>query len=378
MKKIILVSRCSWTLYNFRAGLMRTLVEKGYTLVSAGATGDGFDKKINALGIPFIPLPIKRKSINPLGDIKLIFELFKLYRKERPDIVHHFTIKPVIYGSIAARLAKVPKIVNTITGLGFVFADETNVMLKRIVEILYRISLAFARWNFFLNRDDLKLFFLRRLVDSKTSVLIPGEGVDTNFFSPVDQNRLGPVTFLMISRILKDKGVYEFIEAARIIKKNKKNTVFWMAGERDDRNPNVVPLKDIEKWESEGIVSWLGKVKDVRPIISESDVIVLPSYYREGVPKSLLEGAAMEKPLITTKAVGCCETVEDGVTGLLIPVKDPEALAGAMNTLIEHPEMRIRMGKEGRRKMKREFEEKDVIRKILKVYPNVGVYINQS
>ncbi len=376
-KKIFLVSRCAWTLFNFRAGLMRKLIENGNKVIGGGAAGDGFEPKIEALGVKFNGLPVDKKGINPRADVKLFWTFYRWYREEQPDIVHHFTIKPVIYGSIAARMAKIPKIVNTVTGLGYVFTDEKINWLRHLVVGLYRISLNCADFTFFQNQDDYDFFLSRGLVKKPWTALLPGSGVDCEHFSPL--SRLNPLkesqlTFLMVSRLLKDKGVYDFVEAARLVKKHYPKARFQLLGRRDVRNPNVVPESDLKKWDNQGLISWLGEVSDVRPIMAESDVVILPSY-REGTPRALLEAAAMAKPIITTDAVGCREVVDDGINGLLVPVKDAPGLAGAMERMINNPEMRKRMGKAGRKKVEREFDEKIVIQKILKIYDSVAEFL---
>jgi glycosyltransferase involved in cell wall biosynthesis len=278
---------------------------------------------------------------------------------------------PVIYGSLAARLARVPRVVNTVTGLGFVFMEEGIAWLRRVVEWQYRLALASAHFTFFQNCDDLELFRVRRLITSEKVGLLPGSGVDCRFFSPGVPTELAPaqtLTFLMVSRLLREKGVEEFVEAARRLKRQFPETRFQLLGGRNERNPTVVPQTDLERWQAEGVVSWLGEVPDVRPIVGQADVVVLPSYYREGIPRALLEAAAMGKPLITTDTVGCREVVDDGVTGLLVPVKDAEALARAMMHLLHNPAMRAQMGKAGQTKMEREFDERIVVEKTLQVY----------
>jgi glycosyltransferase involved in cell wall biosynthesis len=369
-RKIFLVSRCSWTLFNFRGGLIRVLQEQGADVGGGGAGGDGFEEKLRSLGIPFFDLPVDKRGINPVADGKLLRALYQWYRKERPDIVHHFTIKPVIYGSIAARFAKVPKIVNTITGLGYVFTEDERKWLRSIVHFLYRFALRGTHFTFFQNREDQHYFLSNNLLDGRNTFVLPGSGVDCERFRPVlrEGNRKGEgTTFLLLSRLLKDKGVYEFVEAARRVRQDYPDSEFLLLGRRDERNPSVVARKDLEKWQSSGIVKWLGEVADVRPTIAEADIVVLPSY-REGLPRSLLEAAAMEKPVITTDAVGCRDAVKHGRTGLMVPVKDPAALAEAMKEMIRNPEMRLFMGKEGRRRVTEKFNESIVLKKILEVY----------
>jgi glycosyltransferase involved in cell wall biosynthesis len=369
-KKILLASRCAWTLYNFRAGLMRTLLQRGYTVASGGAAGDGFESKIEALGVPFEALPVDKQGINPGADLRLLRAFYGWYRKEKPDIVHHFTIKPVIYGSIAARLAGVPRIVNTVTGLGFVFMEENVAWLRRLVEWQYRLALACAHFTFFQNPDDVALFLRRRLVNPQRVGVLPGSGVDCTFFSPASSppcSSASPPSFLMVARLLREKGVYEFVEAARLVKQHFPEACFQLLGRRDERNPTVISQGELEAWEAEGAVTWLGEVPDVRPFVRRADVVVLPSY-REGTPRALLEAAAMGKPLITTDAVGCREVVEDGINGLLVSVQDAKALAQAMMRMIEHPAMRESMGRAGRQKVEREFNERMVLEKMVQVY----------
>ncbi len=376
MPKIILVSRCAWTLYNFRAGLMRELKKRGWTVLGGGAGGDGFEDKVEALGVPFVPLPVDKKGINPIADLKLLWTLYRWYRKERPDIVHHFTIKPVIYGSIAGHLAGVPRIVNMITGLGFVFMGEAKPWLRKLAEWLYRMALKHAHFTFFQNSEDQNLFLERRLLAPEKAGLLPGSGVDLGHFTPgADDRRRNTdksIRFLMVARLLRDKGVYEYVEAARIVKACHAQVQFQILGARDERNPTVVPESELDRWQNEGVIAWLGEVEDVRPFLNEADVVALPSY-REGLPRSLLEAAAMAKPIITTDTVGCRDVVADGVNGLLVPVKDSVALAQAMIRMIENPDMQERMGRAGRVKVEKEFDERLVIEKTLAVYETANL-----
>jgi glycosyltransferase involved in cell wall biosynthesis len=350
---------------------MQTLRQRGYTVMSGGGAGDGFEARIEALGVPFIPLPVDKKGINPGADMRLLSILYRWYRREKPDIVHHFTIKPVIYGSIAARLAGVPQIVNTVTGLGFVFMEENMAWLRRLVEWQYRLALACAHFTFFQNPDDFRLFLTRRLVRPQRAGLLPGSGVDCALFAPraepTHASSVCTPSFLMVARLLREKGVYEFVEAARLVKQHYPEARFQLLGRRDERNPTVVSEAELKEWQAEGVVTWLGEVLDVRPFLAKAHVVVLPSY-REGTPRSLLEGAAMGKPLITTDAVGCREVVQDGVNGLLVPVKDAKALAQAMMRMIAHPAMQECMGRAGRQKVEREFDERMVLEKIVQVY----------
>ncbi len=371
-RKILLVSRCAWTLYNFRAGQIRALLDIGDKVVGGGAGGDGYEEKIRALGIPFHPLPVDRKGTRVLSDLFLIRALWRWYRRERPDIVHHFTIKPVIYGSIAARLAGVPWIVNTITGLGHVFIEERK-GLRTVVEPLYRLALSCAHFNFFQNQDDFNLFQRRKLVRPTQAGLLAGSGVDLDHFSPyhLPENGSGNPfgVFLFMGRLLREKGIYEFVEAARRVKKEFPESRFQLLGGRDERNPTVIPRQDLEAWQVEGVISWLGETDDVRPFLARADVVVLPSY-REGLSRSLLEAAAMEKPLIATDVPGCREVVENGRNGLLVPWKNSQALAEAMLWMIRHRTSWAVMGRASREKVMASFDEKKVLNEIIKCYRN--------
>ena len=370
MKTVILVSRCAWTLYNFRAGLLRTLKNVGYKVIGGGANGDGFDQRINDIGVSFVPLPVDKRGVNLHADLKLFWALYRWYRDERPSVVHHFTIKPVIYGSIAAWLAGVPRICNTITGLGYVFIEQDLVWLRYLVKWQYFIALACAHVTFFQNRDDLAYFLSHRLIPPKKAELLPGSGVDCSFFAPSSKTartRADAVTFLLVARLLREKGVEEFVKAARFVRRKFPHSKFQLLGPRDERNPTVVSEGELDQWQREGVITWLGETADVRPFVDQADVVVLPSY-REGTPRSLLEAAAMAKPIITTQAVGCREVVDDGINGLLVPVKNAQALAEAMIRLIQDPALRERMGKAGRVKVEQQFDEHIVIQKVMEAY----------
>lgn len=371
MPKIVIVSNTAWSLVNFRKGQIETLKRRGYSIIGA-AGKDVHAHRLGDIGAKFVDLPFSVKSINPIADIRLFFSFLSLYRRERPTVVHHFTIKPVIYGSIAARLAGVPRIVNTITGLGFVFSEDAARWLRTIVEWQYRVGLSCAHYTFFQNTDDRQLFIGSGLISPKHAGLVPGSGVDITAFAPPEDGaadeKEDAVSFLMVSRLLRDKGIYEFVAAARKVRERYPNAKFLVAGRRDERFQGAVPLEDIDRWQDEGVVCWLGELKDIRGALVEADVVVLPSYYREGIPRALLEAAAMGKPVITTDNVGCRDVVDDGRSGLLVPVKDADALADAMCRMIEDPSMRQEMGMAGREKVVKEFDEAIVIRRTIDAY----------
>ena len=350
--------------------MMRALKQAQYTVLGAGSGGDGFEPKIAALGVSFKRLPVKKKGFNPLSDLKLLFQLWCWYRNEKPDIVHHFTIKPLVYGSIAARLAGVPKIVNTVTGLGYVFSGNNVTTTRMLVKQMYRAGIRCADFTFFQNSDD-RIYLMGNSSRRSRTDLLAGSGVDCDRFVPdrqLPKDNGSTITFILVARMLKDKGVYEFVNAARAMRQKDVSARFQLLGGRDDSNPNVIPAEDLKNWQQDGILEWLGEVEDVRPYLARADVVVLPSYYREGIPRSLLEAAAMGKPIITTDSIGCRETVDHHRTGLLVPARNVEELVCAMEWMINHPRQRHIMGKAGRRKIEEQFNEKDVINRILVEY----------
>jgi glycosyltransferase involved in cell wall biosynthesis len=321
------------------------------------------------LGIRFIPFPINRRALNPLVDLNLVRRLRTIYRAEHPDFVFHFTIKPVIYGSIAARYAGVSRIYNMIPGLGYVFAGDRVVpqMLRPLVKRMYKIALKDSQVVFFQNKEDREYFESNLLVNKKQSEITLGSGVDLDQFSfaeslPKDCS----CTFLLFSRMLWDKGVGEFADAARVLKKELPEARFQLLGRIDTENPAHVDPGAIEAWVAGGFIEYLGEMAEVRNVIAAADVVVLPSYYREGVPKSLLEALAMGKAIITTDTPGCRETVVDKLNGILIAPRDVGSLTTAMRFMATQPERRVEMGKAGRRIAVDRFDVKRVNATILK------------
>ncbi|MBT9137758.1 MAG: N,N'-diacetylbacillosaminyl-diphospho-undecaprenol alpha-1,3-N-acetylgalactosaminyltransferase [Syntrophomonadaceae bacterium] len=366
-KKILIVSSTTQTLYNFRIGLLRALRDNKFD-VRAIAKREEFDKKLEEEGFKCIFLQyLDRKGVNPIEDIKLMLELRRIYREEKPDLIIHYTIKPNIYGSIVSRFTGTTSFC-MITGLGYAFTKK-GVLLK-VVKLLYKISLGFTKKIFFQNDDDRKLFIEEGIAPSDKSVLLSG-GVDTEYFSPevcrnLNKKNSNNLSFLLIARMLWDKGIGEFVKAAGIVKKRFPDTEFQLLGFIDKGNPSVIPEGKIKDWEREGLIKHLGSTDDVRPFICKSSCVVLPSY-REGIPHSLLEAMAMAKPIITTDSAGCKEVVENGKNGFLVPVKDAEALASAIERFINLSEVRkIKMGEYSREKAIKEFDEKPIIKICLK------------
>lgn len=363
--KILLIANTAWYIANFRSELIRALLAQGYEVVAA-APADEHVRRIEALGCRFVDCPMDNGGTNPARDLRLLLTLRRLFARERPSAFLGYTVKPNVYGGLAARWLGIPAIHN-IAGLGTAFIRET--WLTRLVERLYRKGLGSARKVFFQNGDDLRLFVQRGLVSPEVTGLLPGSGVDTRRFAPdeaIDVPSEGaelvrPFRFLLSARLLWDKGVGEYVEAARCLHAEGHQIECLLLGFMDVANRTAVSRAELNAWEAEGVVRYLGAVDDVRPMIAGADCVVLPSY-REGMPRSLLEAASMAKPIITTDAPGCRDVIDDGVTGLLCRPRDAADLAAKMRKMLHLPKVDLAdMGRKGREKMLREFDEKLVL-----------------
>jgi glycosyltransferase involved in cell wall biosynthesis len=381
--KIFFVANTSFFLHNFLLGTMRRVREEGSEVVAA-APVDGLTPRVEAEGFRVHPLrEMDRKGSNPFQDLRLLRELYGLYRREKPDLVLHFTIKVNVYGSIAAKLAKT-KSVCTVTGLGWLFTEKGVVTAigGMLYKILYRIAFAFTEKVIFQNHDDRDFFLQRKLVSNDKALVTPGVGVDTGYFSPQrdtsEQNKRR-VSFLLIARMLWDKGIGEFVEAARKVKQYYPDAEFCLLGPIDHGNRSAIPRDSIERWEADGLIRYLGATDDVRPFISRSHAVVLPSY-REAIGKTLLEAMSMGKPIIAADSPGCRDTVEEGKNGFLVPVKNSARLADAFMKFIDlSVEEREKMGSYGRDKVVREFDQTivnsvyiDVVKHALAEAPHKG------
>ncbi|MDP6942402.1 MAG: glycosyltransferase family 4 protein [Planctomycetota bacterium] len=361
MPKIAIASNTAWSLVNFRLNLARALQVAGHEVIAIAPPGKE-SKQLESAGIKFIALPMDNKGANPIADLWLFLRLRRVLRKERPAVYLGYTVKPNVYGGMACQQLGIPSIHN-IAGLGTVFIR--NSWLTKLVRGLYRCGLRKAARVFFQNPDDLKLFTQHKTVSLKQAKLLPGSGVDTSWFVP--KKNLGKKSppqfkFLLSARVLWDKGIGEYAQAARCLLGEGRKVECQLLGFLDVQNRSAIPLEVISNWEQEGIIRYLGCADDVRAILAQADCVVLPSYYREGVPRSLLEAASMGKPLITTDAVGCREAVADGATGFICKPKSAVDLADKMRRMMDLPhDTRATMGRRGREKMKAEFEEKIVI-----------------
>jgi len=338
------------SLVNFRSELLHALSKKGHEVIAC-APGDNplVKEKLRSLGITYLPIHMSRTGLNPFKDLICFINLLKVLRDIKPHIVLAYTIKPIIYGSIAAKISGIKNIYSIITGLGYVFMGQNlkRSVFRKIIGMLYSIALKANKVVFFQNPDDLALFRESRIItDSTKTRIINGSGVNLKHFAVIEPLLSSPV-FLLIARILKDKGVLEYVEAAKLLKQRYPNAEFHLLGPFDN-NPSAIKRDTVIEWHKAGIINYLGETDDVRPFISSACVFVLPSY-REGTPRSVLEAMAMGRPIVTTDTPGCRETVCNGVNGYLVDVKDPVSLANAMEKFILDPESIIVMGKNSRK-----------------------------
>lgn len=361
MKKILIVYNTSWYVYNFRRPLIRRLRALGHE-VHVAAPRDAYTGRLEAEeGVLFHELGLEGKGMNPLRDLGTILQLRRLYAELRPLAVLHYTIKPNIYGSIAARLTGTPAI-NNITGLGAAFSGRSPLQL--VARLLYSVAFRGVRRVFFQNPDDRELFLRLGLVGETQCALLPGSGVDTDYFAPRPKPaaEAGRFTFLLVARLLEAKGIGDYAAAAKILRGSHPEARFLLAGDHDPEDPHMVRLGELEEWRSTGLIEWLGKVEDIRPVIARADCVVLPTRYREGVPRSLLEAASMGKPLVASDSVGAREPVEAGVNGYLCKPADPEDLAARMLAVMELEPGRLEaFGAASRRIMRERFEERIVL-----------------
>ena len=326
--------------------------------------------RILAEGFGYHSIPVSRWGTHVLQDANTVWALFRLYQKLKPQIIHHVTIKPVLYGSLAARLAKVPFVVNAVPGLGHVFVAQgiKARILREFVKKAYRLFLRHRRLRvIFQNPDDMRLFVDSGIVASDHAVLIKGAGVDTDDYCSMPLPETTPLV-IMASRLLWNKGVGEFVAAANRLKAHGVVARFALVGEPEAGNPAAVPGEQIEAWVAEGAVEWWGRRTDMPVVFAQSSVVCLPSYYPEGVPKVLIEAASCGRAIVTTDTPGCREIVRNHENGLLVPPKDEQALAAALQCLVENRAMCERMGKKGREIVIGEFSLERVIKDTLQLY----------
>jgi len=366
--KILFFVTEDWYFCSHRLPLAVAAKDAGYDVTVLTRVKDHGSMIANA-GLRLIPTTLSRRGQNPFNEARFIQQLTGIYKNEKPDILHHVAMKPVLYGSIAARLAGCQNVVNAMAGMGFVFTSNTIKArtLRLLVSSAYRMLLNRPNHRLILqNPDDVDLFIDSHLIEPEKIALIRGAGVDTLQFAPVPEIA-GPPTIVLASRLLWDKGVGEFVHAAKILRSEGIDARFVLVGDSDHENPEAISSGQIEEWVASGDIEWWGRRSDMQAVFSQANIICLPSY-REGLPKVLLEAASCGKPIVATDVPGCREIVRHNQNGLLVPSKNPAALADALNTLILNSDLRQQMGGAGRKIVQEEFSQEIVIEKTLELY----------
>ena len=363
--KVVISINTAWNLVNFRGGLIRALIADGHEVI-AFAPKDAFVPRLEAMGCRFIALPMDNGGTRPAHDLLLWLRYLKLFYQVRPDVYLGYTVKPNVYGSLAANFFGIP-VVNNVAGLGAVFIRDS--WLTRLVRMLYKAAFRRSHHVFFQNNEDMALFLDQGLISHGSVSRVPGSGIDLHAFrfEPAPAKEGQSLRFLLVARLLWDKGVAEYVEAARIVRQNYPEVRFQLLGFLDVENPTAVTRENVNGWVTEGVIEYLGVTDDVKPFMVAADCVVLPSY-REGVPRSLLEAAAIGRPIVTTDAVGCRDVVDDGVNGYLCQIKNALDLSEKLFRMIKlSADERSRMGAAGREKMQKEFDEKIVIDRYLSI-----------
>jgi glycosyltransferase involved in cell wall biosynthesis len=360
-KLIAFVSNSAWSVYNFRLDVIRYLMDNGFQVMVL-APDDEYSGYLQESGCRFIPLNFNNKTENPVADLAFYRQLKDLYRRHRPDFIFHYVAKPNIYGSLAAAAIGIPSVA-VITGLGYPFAKRN--WLYQVVKLLYKRALRKTREVWFLNNEDAKIFINEHIVNIEKVKVLPGEGIDTDYFSfpqRIAKKDSEPFTFLMSTRLLKSKGISLYADAARILKKKNYTVRFELIGFFEQHHPDSISQEDLDRWQKEGLIHYGGFAKDVRPFLQRADCFVFPSFYNEGVPRCLMEAASMELPVITSNNRGCKEVVMNNTTGFLCHLHDPFDLADKMERMINLPlEERTRLARNGRALVIKKFNIKHVI-----------------
>jgi glycosyltransferase involved in cell wall biosynthesis len=367
MKKILLISNTDWYLHHFRLPLANTLRDQGFEVVFVSPPGK-YAPMIKSLGFRWVGWRLGRRTLTPWSELSSTIELARILRREHPDLIHNHTIKPVIYGSLATRLAGCDKVVNSITGRGFIFVNQATRtrLLKLLVRIMYRIALNHAGFvTIFENETDREYFNKEKIIKSRNTYLIPGMGVDTDYFKPVPEPE-GITIILYSGRLLWDKGVGTLVDAAHLLHQRTPVRVA-LVGQPDPGNPTSIPESTIRNWVSVGLVEWWGWREDMNIVYQSSHIVTLPSM-GEGIPTSLLEAAACGKPLVASDVPGCRDVVQHNINGILVPAGDPAALAGALYQLVSKPELRGKMGLVGRQFVLQHFTTSIINSQTIAVY----------
>ena len=366
--KLLFVVTEDWYFWSHRLDLARAAAQAGFDVSIATRVTD-HGERIQGEGFRLFPIGLSRRSRNPFVELAAVLELIRLYRRERPAIVHHVAMKPIVYGSLAAWISGVPVVVNAFAGLGYAFTDETrrgsmvHMSLRRALKSLLRLSQSVV---IFQNKDDRDLLFEEGVVEIQHTRIISGSGVDTKTFDVRPSAEECPIVMLA-SRMLWDKGIGEFVEAARRLKQNGVSARYVLVGRCDEHNPAAIEPTQLRRWVEEGVVEWWEHRDEMSSTLASATIVVLPSY-REGLPKVLLEAAACGKPLIATDVPGCRDIVTHGINGLLVPARDPAALADAIDSLLRDSSLRAAMGVAGREVVLRAFSVEKVAGQVVDLY----------
>ena len=378
---IAIVSNSDTNIYRFRAPIMLKLLELGVRVYAVAPPGR-FVSDIESMGVEFVPWNLNRRSLNPFLELRSLIDLVMIYRRLRPDLAQHFTVKPNVYGAIAARVAGVPLVFGGVTGLGTAFASGGTLrpVLRLSVRLLYRLATALSDRMTFQTEHDASLLYGESGA-KKALVIRGGSSVNLATYNrdsvpQADRERIkselgiapGDLVVTMASRLLYDKGVSEYVEASRALNSRRAKMRFVLAGDRDPGNRDSVTSHDLEKWADEGNILYVGYRDDMPALLATSDIVVLPTYYPEGIPRVLIEAAAMGTPIVSTTIPGVAEIVEDGVNGSLVPPRDAVALASAIEMLLDNPRLRSEYGEAGRRKAEREYDDRQVAQAYVEEY----------
>jgi glycosyltransferase involved in cell wall biosynthesis len=365
-------------LVSHRLSLATGIRDAGYDVHVAGPAGPGIGR-IREAGLPYHEVSLVRGFQNPLQELRTIAELGRLYDALRPDLIHHLTIKPVIYGSLAAAFTTRPIVVNAITGLGYGFLAEgaRGLLLRKAVSILYRLAFSSRRsMGLFQNEEDRNLFVRGCGVPRERTRVVPGTGVDPKVFK-VAPEPPGPVKVLLPARLLRHKGIREYAEAGRILKERGVPVTLAIAGEPDPKNPASIPLEEVRDWERRGWIEYWGRVDDMPAAYAKVHIVCLPSY-REGFPRVLLEAAACGRALVATNVPGCRDFIRNGINGLLCRVADPTGLSSTLESLVREPRTRDRLASTAREDLESTFSIRELLRQTLTLYSDAGAPVRES
>ncbi|PXV62182.1 glycosyltransferase involved in cell wall biosynthesis [Dysgonomonas alginatilytica] len=372
MKKLFIIVNVDWFFLSHRQEIAVSAKEAGYDVtILAKDTGKSF--VIKELGLRFIDLPMNSVGMNPFEELTTLNFLYKLYKREKPDIVHHVGLKAILWGGLAAKQAKVKGVVNAISGLGVFFAEESkSVLSKAIVAILKYSHNRNNLYTIFQNNEDKDLFLKSRIIKDSNIVFIKGSGVDLNVFKYIEEPQDGKIKVVLTARMIVDKGIFVLTEAAEQLRADYQDKVQFLLCGGLDKNPRGIKEEMLNQICDDKYIKWFGHCSDIKSILEEAHIVTLPSYYKEGLPKSLIEGTAIGRPIVTTNSIGCRDTVIDCYNGFLIPIKDSKALADKLKILFDDKYLRLEMGRNSRLYAEKYFSLDKVIKSHLDIYKKLA------